>query len=156
MLDENITGWKKILTKKTSRKSTTILGDDGEDEQLIRDGKFTVAGFLSIFDIFMSKDRWEVPWQILRIFGYDDSLQLLIPASVLSGPTNSTIRGGKDKIAASSWQLSPSAVNFLAASFRQFDSNKDGVLSETDVMVSYYHKLVLEYVLSGIASFLIK
>lgn len=43
------------------------------DEAVVRDGKFTVSvtGFLAIFDVFISQNRLDVPWRVLRKFGYD-------------------------------------------------------------------------------------
>jgi Ras family protein T1 len=109
-VERDITGWKKVV----SRNNPT-------DEAVVQDGKFTVAGFLAIFDVFISQNRLDLPWKVLRRFGYDDDLNLNIPATVTT-PAD-------DK----SWKLSPSARQFLAAIFHQFDSDSDGVLSAEDV-----------------------
>jgi hypothetical protein len=48
------------------------------------DGKLTVAGFLALMEVFMQKDRFEIPWQILRLHGYNDLLELqIIPPELL-------------------------------------------------------------------------
>ena len=109
--ERDLTGWKKVV----SRNNPT-------NEEVVRDGKFTVAGFLAIFDVFISQNRLDVPWQALRKFGYDDNLALFVPESVL------TPDEGDD-----SWSLSPSARRFLNDLFHQFDSNQDGILSPEDI-----------------------
>ena len=111
--ERDLTGWKKVV----SRHNPT-------DEEVVRDGKFTVAGFLAIFDVFITQNRLDVPWQALRKFGYDDALTLDIPESVLDGSDEGTIL---------SWSLSPSARKFLSDVFHQFDSDNDGILSVDDV-----------------------
>ena len=110
--ERDLTGWKKVV----SRHNPT-------DEEVVRDGKFTVAGFLAIFDVFITQNRLDVPWQALRKFGYDDSLTLEIPKSVSVGPDEG----------AAGWSLSLSARSFLSDMFHQFDSDHDGILSVDDI-----------------------
>ncbi|KAG7337089.1 Ras family protein [Nitzschia inconspicua] len=107
--ERDLTGWKKVVAR------------NNPNEEVVRDGKFTVAGFLAIFDVFISQNRLDVPWQALRTFGYDDNLNLHIPDSVYQGPEGA------------SWSLSPSARRFLTDLFHQFDSDHDGVLSLDDI-----------------------
>ena len=109
--ERDLTGWKKVVSR------------NNPNEEVVRDGKFTVAGFLAIFDVFISQNRLDVPWQALRKFRYDDSLILQIPESILQEPEN----GGDE------WILSPSARRFLSDLFHQFDSDQDGVLSLEDM-----------------------
>ena len=71
--ERDLTGWKKVVSR------------NNPDEEVVRDGKFTVAGFLAIFDVFISQNRLDVPWQALRKFGYDDNLTLHMPEPVLLG-----------------------------------------------------------------------
>ena len=40
------------------------------------------SGFLAIFDVFISQNRLDVPWRVLRKFGYDDELCLHVPPSI--------------------------------------------------------------------------
>jgi len=103
--ERDLTGWKKVVTR------------NNPNEEVVREGKFTVAGFLAIFDVFISQNRLDVPWQALRSFGYDDNLNLKVPEHVYSGPEDAT------------WNLTPSARKFLSDLFHQFDSDHDGVLS---------------------------
>jgi hypothetical protein len=110
LVERDLAGWKKVV----SRNNPT-------DEAVVRDGKFTVSGFLAIFDVFISQNRLDVPWRVLRKFGYDDELHLHVPSSV-SMPSD-------DK----RWKLTSAARKFLAAVFPQFDSNHDGILSADDV-----------------------
>jgi len=107
--ERDLTGWKKVVSR------------NNPSEQVVRDGKFTVAGFLAIFDVFISQNRLDVPWQALRYFGYDDNLNLKVPDHVYRGPEDA------------SWSLTPSARRFLSDLFHQFDSNQDGVLSLDDM-----------------------
>jgi Ras family protein T1 len=110
--ERDLTGWKKVVSR------------NNPNEEVVRDGKFTVAGFLAIFDVFISQNRLDVPWQALRKFGYDDTLMLHVPESILRGP---------DEGSEMSWTLSQSARRFLSDLFYQFDSDGDGVLSLEDI-----------------------
>lgn len=107
--ERDLTGWKKVVSR------------NNPNEEVVRDGKFTVSGFLAIFDVFISQNRLDVPWQALRKFGYDDNLNLIVPESVYRGPEDA------------SWTLSPSAQQFLVDLFNQYDSDHDGVLSLNDM-----------------------
>jgi Ras family protein T1 len=110
--ERDLTGWKKVVSR------------NNPNEEVVRDGKFTVVGFLAIFDVFISQNRLDVPWQALRKFGYDDSLMLHVPESIWRGPDENLER---------SWTLSHSARRFLSDLFHQFDSDFDGVLSLKDI-----------------------
>lgn len=111
--DRDFTAWKKVVTRHNPQP----------DQEVIREGKFTIFGFLAIFDVFISQNRLDVVWQALRKFGYDDDLSLHIPEAVTS----------PEGTAAASWRLTSSAKKFLANLFGQFDSDQDGVLSAEDV-----------------------
>jgi hypothetical protein len=88
---------------------------------VLRDGKFTLQGFLTIFDVFISQNRLEVPWAVLRNFGHDDELNLVIPEDMSRGDDFS-------EIVASEWRLSAEEESFLTNLFYQYDCDKDGVL----------------------------
>jgi GTPase SAR1 family protein/Ca2+-binding EF-hand superfamily protein len=107
--ERDLTGWKKVVAR------------NNPNEEVVRDGKFTVAGFLAIFDVFISQNRLDVPWQALRTFGYDDNLNLQVPDFVYKGSEDA------------SWCLTSSARRFLTDLFHQFDSDHDGVLSLDDM-----------------------
>lgn len=107
--ERDLTGWKKVVSR------------NNPNEEVVRDGKFTVSGFLAIFDVFISQNRLDVPWQALRKFGYDDNLNLGVPESVYRGPEDA------------SWALTPSARRFLVDLFHHYDSDHDGVLSLDDM-----------------------
>ncbi|EED91727.1 ras-related protein, partial [Thalassiosira pseudonana CCMP1335] len=104
LFERDFSGWKKVV---------------------IRDGKFTVAGFLAIFDVFISQNRMETPWKVLRTFGYDDGLVLTIPEPI-SGNDFAPFHPKE-------WSLTESEVRFLESMFRQFDSDGDGYLSPEDM-----------------------
>ena len=110
ILDKHVAGWKKILSKSRPQHA----------DEYITDNKFTVAGFLAMIEMFMLKDFWEVPWTILRRFGYDDNLELQVPEWVTDRKE---------------WKFSVEAHTFLTHLFTQFDSNNDGMLSEDDIKV---------------------
>ena len=125
--ERDFAGWKKVVAKNNSMSGSP----NDEDSSVLRDGKFTVAGFLTIFDVFISQNRLEVPWKILRKFGYDDKLNLRIPSCFSSRKRSSTNTVDLDDDLRI---ISISARNFLTAIFHQFDSNKDGILSNDDIM----------------------
>lgn len=124
VFERDFAAWKKVVTRSNP------------DEEVLVDGKFTIAGFLAIFDVFISQNRLDVVWQALRKFGYDDDLNLHVPESVIAPPEDLSV--GSSSTAASSssasWRLSSSAKRFLSALFHQFDTNKDGVLTPDDMM----------------------
>eukprot|EP00533_Pseudo-nitzschia_delicatissima_P003269 CAMPEP_0116087976 /NCGR_PEP_ID=MMETSP0327-20121206/5635_1 /TAXON_ID=44447 /ORGANISM="Pseudo-nitzschia delicatissima, Strain B596" /LENGTH=862 /DNA_ID=CAMNT_0003579049 /DNA_START=382 /DNA_END=2970 /DNA_ORIENTATION=- len=107
--ERDLTGWKKVVTR------------NNPNEEVVREGKFTVAGFLAIFDVFISQNRLDVPWQALRSFGYDDHLNLKVPLYLYGRPGDM------------SWSLTSSSRKFLSDLFHQFDSDHDGVLSLDDM-----------------------
>jgi hypothetical protein len=51
----------------------------GDEEEGIREDKFTLSGFLSIVKLFIEKNQLQPPWVILRNFNYDDDLALTVP-----------------------------------------------------------------------------
>jgi Ras family protein T1 len=111
--DRDFTAWKKVVTRHNPQP----------DQEVIRDGKFTIFGFLAIFDVFISQNRLDVVWQALRKFGHDDDLNLHVPDRVRL----------PDGLPAHAWRLTSSAKKFLTNLFLQFDSDHDGVLSAEDV-----------------------
>lgn len=123
--ERDLSGWKKVVTR------------NNPNEEVVRDGKFTVSGFLAIFDVFISQNRLDVPWQALRKFGYDDNLVLHVPESVKVGGESNHPAGAPGQpipqYNEQSWSLTPSARRFLTDLFHQFDSNGDGVLSLEDM-----------------------
>mmetsp|Transcript_23600 Transcript_23600/g.48859 ORF Transcript_23600/g.48859 Transcript_23600/m.48859 type:complete len:734 (+) Transcript_23600:661-2862(+) len=121
LVERDLAGWKKVVSKNNP---TT--------DAVIREGKFTVAGFLAIFDVFISQNRLEVPWRILRTFGYDDDLNLEIPDSVTWPLSSDGVSFDHP-----SWSLSLSSRKFLTTIFHQFDSDKDGVLSTEDILAIF-------------------
>ena len=123
--ERDLTGWKKVVTR------------NNPNEEVVRDGKFTVAGFLAIFDVFISQNRLDVPWQALRKFGYDDNLVLHVPERIKKGGDANFHVGapGQPSPVAKEryWSLTPSAQRFLTDLFHQFDSDNDGILSLGDI-----------------------
>jgi len=109
--ERDLAGWKKVVTR------------NNPDTEVVRDGKFTVEGFLAIFDVFICQNRLDVPWTALRNNGYDNDLNLNLPQSILYGLDGTDF----------SWRLSSSSRRFLADVFLQFDSDKDGILSVEDM-----------------------
>lgn len=110
--ERDLIGWKKVVSRNSP------------NEEVVREGKFTVAGFHAIFDVFISQNRLDVPWKALRKFGYDDDLILHVPENILMGMDD-----GIDR----SWRLTADARSFLADIFHQFDSDHDGILSLDDL-----------------------
>lgn len=105
LVDRDLQGWKKVVSRST-------------DDPAVKDGKFTTAGFLAIFDVFISQNRLDVPWKVLRKFGYSNDLVLTIPSLDKKHSTT---------------KLAKADRNFLAALFKQFDSSAKGQLSGDDL-----------------------
>jgi Ras family protein T1 len=83
-----------------------------------------LEGFIYLFQLFIDKNRPESCWQVLRSFGYNNHLELEIPLERITVPLHEM-----DQIA----QLSSSAIGFLNALFKQFDTNKDEKLTEIEI-----------------------
>merc|ERR1740139_477765 len=110
MTADDWNGWKKALLNNYPSESV-FLGE-----------KMTCQGFLAMFDVFVSSDRLDTPWTVLRNFGYDDDLVLDIPDTVTSTcPKND-------------WKLSDGDRNFLTDTFFRFDTDGDGVLLENQLI----------------------
>ena len=124
LTEKDFNGWKKMAQQHDS-------DEGGETEAAIRDGKFTVSGFLAIFDVLISsQNRLEVPWKVLRALGYDDELNLNIPESVAPLDGNGLEYAN---LHPDDWRLTSSDIDFLMRVFKQFNSNGDGTLSSTDI-----------------------
>jgi len=120
VFDRDLAAWKKVVSRNNPSES---------NESVLQDGKFTIQGFLTIFDVFISQNRLDVVWQALRKFNYDDDLNLHVPDSVTNPEDESP--GSPSGL---SWKLSSGAKRFLTQLFHQFDSDKDGMLSPEDVV----------------------
>ena len=114
LVEGDIAGWKKVVSKNSSMSRSA----NEQTDPVVHDGKFTVAGFLSIFDLFICQNRLEIPWGVLRTFGYDDDLDLHIPEDILDDQ---------------GWKLSTSAMHWLSSIFYQFDGDSDGVLEGNEI-----------------------
>ncbi len=122
LLEKDLSGWKVLVTQHDI---------NGDEENVLRDGKFTVAGFLTIFDILItSQNRLEVPWKVLRALGYDDDLNLSLPAS---SPPPKDCDVEFPNLNPDGWRLTRSDIDFLTELFVQFDSDGDGTLTSTDM-----------------------
>lgn len=120
IFDRDLAAWKKVVSRSNPSE---------ENEAVLQDGKFTIQGFLTIFDVFISQNRLDVVWQCLRKYNCDDELNLHVPDSV----TNPTDEGTVTSPAVG-WKLTQGAKKFLTALFRQFDSDQDGLLSPDDIV----------------------
>jgi len=120
--ERDLTGWKKVVSR------------NNPNEEVVREGKFTVAGFLAIFDVFISQNRLDVPWQALRKFGYDDNLVLRVPARIRLGEDiEESDQNQANQSPGQRWSLTPGARRYLTDLFHQFDSDHDGILSREDL-----------------------
>lgn len=125
--EEDFKGWQKLIISQHDESPV--------ENQILRDGKFTPYGFMCIFDIFICQNRLEVPWRILRLFGYDNDLNLHIPRSLLKSQMQFE-RNAESGIKV--WGLSSSAKKFLTAIFHQFNSSGDGILSRDDILKIFW------------------
>ena len=116
-LDYELATWKKIV----GRHDPTI------PSPVLKDGKFTVTGFLVIFDVLINQNRLEKVWEALRIFGYDDELRLdtarVVEEHEETVSRNTVLRKQQPSLAKSSWKLSVGSRRFLYNLFRQFTSD---------------------------------
>jgi mitochondrial Rho GTPase 1 len=113
IFESDLSRWKKVLTKQNP------------NEPVLKDGKFSLANFFAVFDLFVDKNRLDFPWVVLRKYGYDDELNLKIPTFVTD----------IDKV--KDWRLTNAAQTFLKEMFHQFDVDKDGILSADDIINIY-------------------
>ncbi|KAL3811580.1 hypothetical protein ACHAXA_006865 [Cyclostephanos tholiformis] len=122
LLEKDLSDWKVMVTQHDS---------SGDQKNVLREGKFTVAGFLIIFDILITgQNRLEVPWKVLRTLGYDDDLNLSLPASI-SPPKGCDVEF--PHLNPNDWRLTRSDIDFLTKIFVQFDSDGNGTLSSRDL-----------------------
>lgn len=116
-LDYELVTWKKIVSRHDPTLPSPVLSPDG---------KFTVTGFLVIFDVCINQNRLEKVWEALRVFGYDDDLQLVMeeePGSIAA--RDGAIKGSNKKSPKVSWKLSSSARRFLVGLFQQYASSDE-------------------------------
>jgi len=92
-------------------------------EGLTADG-VTVKGFLALNKLFIQRGRHETTWTILRVFGYDDDLEL----------RRDFLRPSLKVPAGSSVELSHEGYEFLSAVFRKYDRDADGCLSPKELI----------------------
>jgi GTPase SAR1 family protein/Ca2+-binding EF-hand superfamily protein len=131
IVDRDLAAWKKVVTRNNPSET---------DERVLQDGKFTIQGFLTIFDVFISQNRLDVVWQALRKFNYDDDLNLHVPDSILNPDEDTMPSHSLSSSTAwlpSSWKLTLAAKQFLTKLFCQFDSDGDGFLSPEDVITMF-------------------
>lgn len=128
LMDRDVSSWKKVVVEHDSFcRSTEEGGDVGpRSNPVLSEGKFTPQGFLTIFDVFISQNRLEVPWKCLRCFGYDDELNLTIPSAMSES-------NEYNHIVASDWRLSAEEESFLTNIFHLYDCDKDGILASNDI-----------------------
>jgi len=153
---EDISGLKKILSKSHDDHPSSFPFSPHEDgPRVSSDNKITLPGFLSLIRLFVEKYQMETPWTILRMFGYDDSLHLAVDCEEEERDIEGVMGDERaieteaeareimeHKLAAIScendgaeisWILSDEALNFLVATFGQFDVENNGVLRKEDL-----------------------
>jgi mitochondrial Rho GTPase 1 len=109
IVDRDLAAWKKVVTRNNPHPDIATL----------QEGKFTIQGFWTIFDVFISQNRLDVVWQALRKYQYDDDLQLHVPDSMFQE--------------GASWQLTRAAQQFLTRVFHQFADADSGLLSPDQI-----------------------
>ncbi|EFA85557.1 mitochondrial GTPase [Heterostelium album PN500] len=94
----------------------------GQLESGVSDSGFTIDGFILMNLLFLAKSTQQT-WIALRAFNYDDSLQL---ADEYIHPS---LHVGTDETVS----LSADGIEYLQSLFKRFDSNNDGLLSDSDL-----------------------
>jgi len=121
-------GWKQVICKGCDDAASYEIE---YESTIVRDGKFTLTGFLALFETLISQNRLEIPWKILRMFRYDDNLELHIPDSL--GYLNSISHYRNmdlESLFENSCGLSTSAKNFLTDLFFRFHPDVNETLSK--------------------------
>ncbi|GBG31524.1 Mitochondrial Rho GTPase [Hondaea fermentalgiana] len=113
----------------------TMLEAEGADN--VAAAGITFKGFLRIHQKFIERNRAETAWLVLRQFGFNDRLQLMVPRRALSLERNNRTR---HKVAPfpgvvrdQSVELSKAAQAFLDDIFHQFDRDRDQALSSAEL-----------------------
>lgn len=113
----------------------TMLESDGPDNVL--PSGITFQGFLRIHKKFIERNRAETAWLVLRQFGFNDRLKLMVPRKVVALEHVDRSRTRTQNFAGSvrdrSVELSKQAQAFLADIFHQFDKDKDQALSPLEL-----------------------
>lgn len=85
------------------KKQITLLCKKGT-----RDNKITPEGFLAFMELYVQKFQPQVPWIVLKRFGYDDALRLCVPDELMRPPPGLKSHGGQHVT-----ELSSGALQFL-------------------------------------------
>ena len=124
----------------------TMLINEGADK--VTNTGITFEGYLSIHKRFIARNRAETSWLVLRLFGYDDNLELQVPLGVLNHERFASWRNQTDSSAKGrgtfsnyangehreqSVELTNRALSFLADLFHQFDRDKDQALNAAEL-----------------------
>jgi hypothetical protein len=128
----DMNSWDQIISERLHDHGS--LDDIVSETIYVRDGKFTLAGFIAIFEAFISQNRLDIPWKILRMFGYDDMLELIIPDRIYEDLINHDMKGHLKSLAMDdSCGLSLSAKQFLTRLFLRYDPECSGYLSKQNL-----------------------
>lgn len=126
LTERDLIGWKNMTNQHHGSDNSTMAREEN-----IRDEKFTLSGFLTIFEVLITSQRLQVPWSVLRVLGYDEELNLKIPSSISSDCGDGVEEF--DHLHPNDWRLTSTEIDFLTGIFTQFDSDGDGVLSSADL-----------------------
>lgn len=108
--------WGVALTEQDIERWKTMISAGCLREEVMRDGKITLRGFLQIFDVLVAKEnKCSVPWRVLSMMKYDDDLNLIPPDEFDTEP-----------------ELKQEEIAYLEEGFRQYCSS-GGMLSSKDI-----------------------
>jgi len=106
--------WGVALTEQDIERWKTMISTGSLDE-VMRDGKITLRGFLQIFDMLVTKEnKCSVPWRVLAVMKYDNDLNLILPEVFDTEPN-----------------LKQEEITYLEEVFRQYSSS--GSLSSENI-----------------------
>lgn len=104
---EELAGVKKVVQESTT--------NDG----IRPDGSISVEGFIFLHTLFVQKGRLETTWIVLRKFGYDDNMRLVLEPKEM-------VKCSEDQ----SIELSEQGKRFLHKTFAEADKDGDGLLTK--------------------------
>ncbi len=99
-----------------------VVHENIKDAGIRPDGSISVEGFIFLHTLFVQKGRLETTWIVLRKFGYDDNMRLVLDE--------------KDKVKYAvdqSVELSAKSKEFLSEVFMIADKDGDGMLSRQEL-----------------------
>lgn len=96
-----------------------VVQENREADGIRPDGSISVEGFIFLHTLFVQKGRLETTWIVLRKFGYDDNMRLILdPKEMVKCTEDQSI------------ELSEQGKRFLHKTFADADKDGDGLITK--------------------------